>query len=59
MDPDWIEIVVAGEPAMMQTRGYMNNHEQGWPVSREVVLPAAWAARREAGSREPEALAAG
>jgi hypothetical protein len=59
MDPGWIEIVVAGEPAMMQTRGYMNNHEQGWPVSREIALPRAWAELREVQPSFEEAVAAG
>ena len=42
MRPEWIEIVVAGDPARNQARGYMNNHEQGAPVSRAVQLPANW-----------------
>jgi hypothetical protein len=42
MKPEWIQIVLAGDPARNQSRGYMNNHEQGPPVSREVRLPARW-----------------
>ena len=42
IDPASINIVVAGDPGRNQTRGYMNNHQQGWPVSRPVVLPKAW-----------------
>ncbi len=42
MRPEWIEIVVAGDPARNQARGYMNNHEQGAPVSRRVQLPTKW-----------------
>jgi hypothetical protein len=42
MRPEWIEIVVAGDPARNQARGYMNNHEQGAPVSKRVQLPAGW-----------------
>jgi hypothetical protein len=42
IDPSSINIVVAGDPGRNQTRGYMNNHQQGWPVSRRVVLPKGW-----------------
>src|SRR5438128_12494315 len=28
MKPEWIQIVLAGDPARNQARGYMNNHEQ-------------------------------
>src|SRR5690606_25255814 len=31
MRSEWIEIVLAGDPARNQARGYMNNHEQGFP----------------------------
>jgi len=41
--PDWIGIVVAGDPDRNQARGYVNNHEQGAPVSRKIELPARWA----------------
>ena len=50
--PEWIDIVVAGDPDRNQARGYVGNHEQGPPVSKPIVLPAAWerllAARRDA-----------
>ena len=36
MKPEWIGIVVAGDPARNQSRGYMNNHEQGPPISKRV-----------------------
>jgi hypothetical protein len=42
IDADSIQIVVAGDPGRNQSRGYMNNHQQGWPVSKRVVLPANW-----------------
>lgn len=45
MSPDWIEIVVAGDPARNQSRGYMGNHQQGFPVSRKVALPTDWTDR--------------
>jgi hypothetical protein len=40
--PEWIEIVVAGLPAHSQCRGFVNNHEQGWPVTKEIRLPVSW-----------------
>ena len=39
---DWINIAVAGDPGRNQSRAYINNHEQGVPVSRRVVLPGRW-----------------
>lgn len=40
--PEWIGIVVAGDPGRNQSRAYCSNHTQGPPVSREIELPAAW-----------------
>jgi hypothetical protein len=39
---DWIGIIVAGDPERNQSRGYVNNHKQGVPVSKKVILPANW-----------------
>ena len=39
---EWTEIVVAGDPGRNQSRAYINNHKQGPPVSRPVVLPRRW-----------------
>lgn len=39
--PEWISIIVAGAPTTF-FRGYMNNHEQGIPITRKVVLPTDW-----------------
>jgi len=39
---DWIGIVVAGDLGRNQSRVYVNNHEQGAPVSRRVILPEKW-----------------
>ena len=47
MRADWINIVIAGDPGRNQSRAYINNHEQGAPVSRRVVLPKAWKALLE------------
>jgi hypothetical protein len=41
MREEWTGIVVAGDPGRNQSKAYINNHKQGPPVSRAVVLPAA------------------
>lgn len=38
LEPERIGIVVAGDPARNQSRGFIQNHEQGPPVSREVAM---------------------
>lgn len=40
--PDWIGIVVSGDPGRNQSKGYVQNQKQGWPTSKKVVLPANW-----------------
>jgi hypothetical protein len=40
--PEWIQFVVAGDPGRNQSKGYINNHLQGVPTSRKVVLPPGW-----------------
>ena len=40
--PEWINIVVAGDPGRNQSKGYIQNHRQGMPVSRQITLPAQW-----------------
>ncbi|MBI2863786.1 MAG: hypothetical protein HYX94_04410 [Chloroflexi bacterium] len=40
--PEWIGIVVAGDPGRNQARGYTGNHEQGVPVSKQITLPGNW-----------------
>ena len=47
---EWTEIVVAGDSGRNQSRAYINNHKQGPPVSKPVVLPRRWAELR---SRTP------
>jgi len=34
--PEWIGLMLAGDPEKNQSRGFVNNHEQGAPVSRRV-----------------------
>ena len=34
--PEWISIIVAGNPKSFWQRGYMNNHAQGAPVTTIV-----------------------
>jgi hypothetical protein len=40
--PEWIGIVVSGDPDRNQSKGYINNHEQGAPVSKKIKLPENW-----------------
>lgn len=40
--PEWIGIVVSGDPGRNQSKGYLQNQKQGPPVSKRVVLPAKW-----------------
>jgi len=40
--PEWIGIVVAGDPGRNQSKGYCSNHVQGPPVSKAVRLPRDW-----------------
>jgi len=40
--PEWIGIVISGDPDRNQSKGYINNHEQGAPVSKRVRLPKNW-----------------
>lgn len=44
--PEWIGIVVAGDPGRNQSKCYVSNHVQGPPTSRRVVLPRLWKALR-------------
>jgi hypothetical protein len=40
--PEWIGIVVSGDSGRTRCRGYVQNHEQGPPVSKKVALPLNW-----------------
>lgn len=40
--PEWIDIVVAGDPGRNQSRGYVQSHRQGVPVSRRIQLREGW-----------------
>lgn len=40
--PEWIGIVVAGDPGRNQSKCYVSNHVQGLPTSRRVLLPGRW-----------------
>jgi hypothetical protein len=42
LKPEWIGIVVSGDSGRNRSRGYVQNHEQGPPVSRRIQLPANW-----------------
>lgn len=45
---DWTGIVVAGDSGRNQSRAYINNHRQGPPISKPVVLPRRWGELRAA-----------
>ncbi|MFC2052619.1 hypothetical protein ACFLT4_07855 [Chloroflexota bacterium] len=40
--PEWIGIVISGDPDRNQSKGYVNNHRQGAPVSKRIGLPTNW-----------------
>jgi hypothetical protein len=40
--PEWIGIVVSGDPGRNQSKGYVQNHKQGPPVSKKIALPPNW-----------------
>ena len=42
LKPEWIGIVVSGDEGRNRSRGYVQNHEQGPPVSKSIQLPANW-----------------
>jgi hypothetical protein len=42
LKPEWIGIVVSGDSGRNRSRGYVQNHEQGPPVSKRIQLPANW-----------------
>jgi hypothetical protein len=40
--PEWIGVVISGDAGRNRSRGYIQNHEQGAPVSRKIELPDNW-----------------
>jgi hypothetical protein len=40
--PEWLGIVVSGDPGRNQSKAYISNHIQGRRMSRPVQLPKAW-----------------
>ncbi|MBI2907552.1 MAG: hypothetical protein HYX92_07865 [Chloroflexi bacterium] len=42
LKPEWINIVVSGDPGRNQSKGYVQNQKQGWPVSKKIALPRNW-----------------
>ena len=42
LKPEWIGIVISGDSGRNRSRGYVQNHEQGPPVSRKVQLSLDW-----------------
>ena len=39
MKPEWIGIVVAGDTGRNQSKGYVQNHIQGPPISKKIHMP--------------------
>ncbi len=46
LNPEWLGIVVSGDPGRNQSKLYVNNHIHGERMSREVMLPANWSSMR-------------
>lgn len=44
--PEWIGIVLSGDPGRNQSKGFVQNHEHAPPVSRRIDLPDNWAELR-------------
>ncbi|MFH1484523.1 MAG: hypothetical protein ABIH46_00485, partial [Chloroflexota bacterium] len=42
LKPEWIGIIVSGDPGRNQSKGYVQNQKQGPPISRKISLPARW-----------------
>jgi len=42
VQPEWTGIVVAGDPGRNQSKGFVQNHRQGVPVSKKINLPSNW-----------------
>jgi len=40
--PEWIGIVVSGDPGRNQSKGFVQNHDQAPPISKKIVLPSDW-----------------
>lgn len=40
--PEWIDIVVSGDSARNQSKGYINNQMQGPPISKKIGMPKNW-----------------
>jgi hypothetical protein len=40
--PEWIQLVVSGDPGRNQSKAYIQNHRQGIPVSKPIKLPRRW-----------------
>ncbi|MFC1991065.1 hypothetical protein ACFLU9_02825 [Chloroflexota bacterium] len=42
LKPEWIGIVISGDPGRNQSKGYVQNQKQGPPTSKKIELPANW-----------------
>jgi hypothetical protein len=39
---EWINILVSGDPGRNQSRGYVQSHRHGVPVTKRISLPNGW-----------------
>jgi hypothetical protein len=40
--PEWIGIVVSGDPGRNQSKGFVQNHDQAPPISKKIELVSDW-----------------
>jgi hypothetical protein len=40
--PEWIGIVLSGDPGRNQSKGFVQNQSHGYPTGKEIRLPANW-----------------
>jgi hypothetical protein len=40
--PEWIGIVLSGDPGRNQSKGYVQNQSHGYPTGKKIRLPANW-----------------
>jgi hypothetical protein len=43
--PEWIGIVVSGDPGRNQSKGFVQNHDQAPPIGKHIAMPANWRER--------------
>jgi hypothetical protein len=53
--PEWIGIVLSGDPGRNQSKGFVQNHEHAPPVCRRIEVPDNWDDIRARGKDSPRA----